>query len=589
MQRRSDVPRARLGLAALLVLLIVPGASIAGSVPDAAAAAPAPLLQEGAGYGAPAEGERVRALQRELRALGWRPGPVDGLFGPLTKRAVLGFQDATNIPVDGIAGPLTQRALRRASRLPLRRGSGYATPAGSPRVRRLQRRLQRAGLRPGPVDGRLGPLTEAAVIRLQRSRGLPASGVVDDRTHRALTRAADRQRTRPVVRPSVPKDEPATIQIARSEPAEEPVGEWLFFTAVVALALGALAGLMAGRPRTLPSAAPAVALARGVVAEGVARAGSIGRFRGQVHALVVGRWSRRRPDARYLISDPDKGVPFWVDHEEVTRFHNPAREPAASGRERQPATNGEETKPAPQPEQKALSAAPPADGVKALGYVSVQRNGSSDAIAMREQATAIDSVCEERGWRLVEVVHDVEEAGGATLKRPGLAYALGRMAKGDASCLVVSELSRLTHPAAELSRLLELVAQSGGRLVVLDVGLDTASDPGRIAANSLLRLGSWERKRTLEKTQKGLAAARAKRAVTGQLAVEDLPALKQRIVDMRSEGMTLQAIADRLNEDGVPTVRGGQKWRPSSVQAALGYRRPRRREAVREGGSERKW
>jgi hypothetical protein len=39
--------------------------------------------------------------------------------------------------------------------------------------------------------------------------------------------------------------------------------------------------------------------------------------------------------------------------------------------------------------------------------------------------------------------------------------------------------------------------------------------------------------------------------------------------------MTLQAIADALNEDGVPTLRGGAKWRPSSVQSALGYKRPR--------------
>jgi hypothetical protein len=43
---------------------------------------------------------------------------------------------------------------------------------------------------------------------------------------------------------------------------------------------------------------------------------------------------------------------------------------------------------------------------------------------------------------------------------------------------------------------------------------------------------------------------------------------------MRSANMTLQAIADQLNAEGVPTLRGGAKWRPSSVQAALGYRRP---------------
>jgi hypothetical protein len=37
--------------------------------------------------------------------------------------------------------------------------------------------------------------------------------------------------------------------------------------------------------------------------------------------------------------------------------------------------------------------------------------------------------------------------------------------------------------------------------------------------------------------------------------------------------MTLQAIADVLNAEGVPTPRGGAQWRPSSVQTAAGYKR----------------
>jgi hypothetical protein len=43
---------------------------------------------------------------------------------------------------------------------------------------------------------------------------------------------------------------------------------------------------------------------------------------------------------------------------------------------------------------------------------------------------------------------------------------------------------------------------------------------------------------------------------------------------MRAGGLTLQAIADQLNAENVPTMRGGTKWRPSSIQAAIGYRRP---------------
>jgi DNA invertase Pin-like site-specific DNA recombinase len=222
------------------------------------------------------------------------------------------------------------------------------------------------------------------------------------------------------------------------------------------------------------------------------------------------------------------------------------------------------------------TSSPPLDGVRALGYVSVETNGDPGASEMREQAAEIDSLCERRGWCLVEVVRDVESAAGGTLRRPGLMYAMERIAKGEASCLVVSKVSRLTNSAADLGRVLELIARGSGRLVVMDVGLDTASEAGRVAANSLLRVGYWERRRVLESTRKGLAAARARRAAAGRPAVEDIPVLKERIVAMRSEGMTLQTIADRLNEEGVPTLRGGQKWRPSSVQAALGYRRPRR-------------
>jgi Recombinase len=45
---------------------------------------------------------------------------------------------------------------------------------------------------------------------------------------------------------------------------------------------------------------------------------------------------------------------------------------------------------------------------------------------------------------------------------------------------------------------------------------------------------------------------------------------------MRADGKSLQAIADELNAQRVPTLRGGAHWRPSSVQAATGYKRPGR-------------
>jgi len=43
---------------------------------------------------------------------------------------------------------------------------------------------------------------------------------------------------------------------------------------------------------------------------------------------------------------------------------------------------------------------------------------------------------------------------------------------------------------------------------------------------------------------------------------------------MRDLGMTFRAVAEKLNEEGVRTLRGGSSWRVSSVQAACGYKRP---------------
>lgn len=54
------------------------------------------------------------ALQRALAALGRNPGPIDGKFGALTRKALVSFQANASLKADGIAGPKTEAALREA-------------------------------------------------------------------------------------------------------------------------------------------------------------------------------------------------------------------------------------------------------------------------------------------------------------------------------------------------------------------------------------------------------------------------------------------------------------------------------------------
>jgi DNA invertase Pin-like site-specific DNA recombinase len=221
------------------------------------------------------------------------------------------------------------------------------------------------------------------------------------------------------------------------------------------------------------------------------------------------------------------------------------------------------------------SAAPP-DAVPAaadretaatvLGYVPGESQPGS-----RDDEEAIVEACRERGWTVARLVRDVQGAGA---RGPGLNYALDQLNEGTASRLVVHKLEHIAGSLAELRTVLSWFMRAGVALTVLDVGLDTGTPHGRMAIRTLLSVCRSEAAEVAEQRRNMLAAARR----AGRPAVEDRPELANRIRQMRSSGMTLRAIVDTLNREGVPTVRGGAEWRPSSVQSVLGYRRTRTRD-----------
>ena len=238
-------------------------------------------------------------------------------------------------------------------------------------------------------------------------------------------------------------------------------------------------------------------------------------------------------------------------------------EPAAQNAEAAPA--------APPPE--------PSEGRgRAIGYTLVpelERGAADGGRSVQRDLRLMAAECRKRGIPAGKLVRDLESHSGPDLSRPGLAYALTALADGEFGCLVVTRLDRLSRSAANLGTLVRMLEERGARLVVIDIGLDTATEEGRNAAAALVSVGELEQRKLAERTRKGLEAARHGRR-SGRPSVADRPSLKQRIVEMRQSGMTLQAIADTLNDEKVPTVRGGAKWRPSSVQAAAGYKRPSR-------------
>eukprot|EP01027_Heterolobosea_sp_BB2_P019124 GEZU01026864.1.p1 GENE.GEZU01026864.1~~GEZU01026864.1.p1 ORF type:complete len:1370 (+),score=290.92 GEZU01026864.1:72-4181(+) len=127
-------------------------------------------------------GSKVIALQQDLQACHIDCGPVDGLFGPRTDKAVKEFQKAADLPQTGIVDLATRQALRIVTGV-MPDGTIRQAPSGSVVVQ-LQRDLYCAGYLPKKeqITGVYGPETFIAVRQFQKDNNLPMTGAADSST-----------------------------------------------------------------------------------------------------------------------------------------------------------------------------------------------------------------------------------------------------------------------------------------------------------------------------------------------------------------------------------------------------------------------
>ena len=172
-ERTRRIRSLLVGLTAAALLLSLPATGFAAE-PENRSGEPASagLLERGAGYGTESGSKAVRELQLQLRRLGDRPGPIDGLYGPRTEAAVERFQRSHGLAVDGVVGPQTKGRLlaQRAEQLSARKPS--PTQTGKPE-RKSPARDQRA-----ESASRQQPVQPSAAAGLGRvdpgsSSGLP--------------------------------------------------------------------------------------------------------------------------------------------------------------------------------------------------------------------------------------------------------------------------------------------------------------------------------------------------------------------------------------------------------------------------------
>lgn len=210
--------------------------------------------------------------------------------------------------------------------------------------------------------------------------------------------------------------------------------------------------------------------------------------------------------------------------------------------------------------------------------VSTEEQGES-GLGLEAQRKAVEDYLNGNGWEIV--AEFVEVASGTDRERPKLEDAV-RTARVYGATLIVSKLDRLARDAAFV-----LALQDAG------VNIEFANAPGlsRFPVTMLAAAAEFEARMISERTREALAAAkrrgvelgtpdnltdeaRAKgrkqaAAVVSRRADQRAADLEPMIRQLQAEGATTpRELAERLNDKGVPTARGGQ-WYPTTVRRVL--------------------
>lgn len=225
--------------------------------------------------------------------------------------------------------------------------------------------------------------------------------------------------------------------------------------------------------------------------------------------------------------------------------------------------------------------------MRLIGYVRVSTGGQADSgLGIEAQRKKLAAYCELHDHVLVDVMEDAG-ASAKTVDRPGLQAALKRLGAGEAQGLLVAKLDRLTRSVGDLCALVDTFQSSGWALLSFAEHIDTSSAAGRMVVNLLAVIAQWERETIGERTRDALAVLRAGGVRIGPAPLgwrhgEEVDAagrrvimaepLEQevltRVIELQEAGLSVRAIAERLQAEGRPTKAGG-RWHATTVQRIL--------------------
>lgn len=214
---------------------------------------------------------------------------------------------------------------------------------------------------------------------------------------------------------------------------------------------------------------------------------------------------------------------------------------------------------------------PPLNGSPAVAYRRVSKGGQDP----ENQRADVERVARVRGF---EITTEFVDVAGATEKRPAFEAMMHAARRGDVHVVVVWALDRFGRSMLGNVNTIVALDELGVRVIsVREPWLDT----GGPVRNLLLAIFSWlaeqERRRIIERTNAGLARARAQGKKLGRPKRYIAPAALERARALQAAGVPIRTIAQRVQVPRATLHAVLKRTTPSELAKA----RAERRRAVR--------
>jgi DNA invertase Pin-like site-specific DNA recombinase len=206
----------------------------------------------------------------------------------------------------------------------------------------------------------------------------------------------------------------------------------------------------------------------------------------------------------------------------------------------------------------------------AIIYARVSTNRQGDkGHSLDSQTQRLITEAKVQGYEPVVV----EEIGsGKRDTRPKLLASLDLLKAGKAEALFCLDIDRLARSTRNALDIYELAKKQNWRLVIVSLGLDTATPAGEFTFGIMAMLAQLESRLTSERVLRQHEARRERGIVwgvdqgyKGELSFEVRRFIKQQAEELK---LSLRAIAKNLEEQGYTPPKGGQ-WYPQTIKAIL--------------------